>query len=99
MHAPQRERAEFAWRRVEAIVARDDVIGRGGSSVVYRGSLDELDPDEPLVAVKVRAPYVSLYNNNNNNIDNKSLQLNDGVYYKLLCIRLDDRVRALLYDK
>ena len=49
----QRERAEYAWRRVEALVARNDVIGRGASSVVYRGSLDDSDPDEPLVAVKV----------------------------------------------
>ena len=40
------------WKRVEAIINCDVVIGRGASSVVYRGKLHPHEPDELPVAVK-----------------------------------------------
>ena len=42
------------WKRVEAIINCDVVIGRGASSVVYRGKLHPTEPDDsdPPVAVK-----------------------------------------------
>ena len=51
-----RERSDLVWRRVEAILDKGDVIGRGASSVVLRGRLGPAHAgkaDAPLVAVKV----------------------------------------------
>ena len=52
----ERTRAERMWARVSAIVAKNDIIGRGASSIVYRGQIVQDDPDEPVVAVKAMLP-------------------------------------------
>ena len=50
----ERGRKALVWKRVEAIIGGNDVIGRGASSIVYRGKLIPTEPDEsdPPVAVK-----------------------------------------------
>ena len=48
----ERGRKDQIWKHVEAILDGNDVIGRGASSVVYRGILDPTEPDDPPVAVK-----------------------------------------------
>ena len=48
----ERGRKEQVWRRVAAILDANDVIGRGATSVVYRGKLHPHEPDDPPVAVK-----------------------------------------------
>ena len=58
----ERGRKAQTWKRVEAIIDGNDVIGRGASSVVYRGKLIPTEPDEsdPPVAVKaLRAEAVA----------------------------------------
>ena len=49
----ERERKDLIWKRVAAIIDKDDVIGRGASSVVYRGHLYPTETEELPVAVKV----------------------------------------------
>ena len=48
----ERGRKDQMWKRVEAILDVNDVIGRGASSVVFRGRLHPHEPDDPQVAVK-----------------------------------------------
>ena len=48
----ERGRKDQMWKRVEAIIDGEDVIGRGASSIVYRGKIDPTEPDDPPVAVK-----------------------------------------------
>ena len=48
----ERGRRDQMWKRVEAILVANDVIGRGASSVVFRGKLHPTEPDDPPVAVK-----------------------------------------------
>ena len=49
----ERVRKYQIWKRVETIIDSNIVIGRGASSVVYRGKLYPTEPDDPPVAVKV----------------------------------------------
>ena len=48
----EQENKDKMWKRVEAIIDGNDVIGSGASSIVYRGKLDPTMPDERFVAVK-----------------------------------------------
>ena len=58
----ERARKEQLWKRVEAILDGNDVIGRGASSTVYRGKLDptEVRLGQVVKDIRAQGKYLAL---------------------------------------